>query len=429
MRRHRLTLLIALVACGGEVDLAKDVPTLAVEPTRFVIRIAADGEIKARSAVSVSGRARRSLTIAWLADEGSRVGEGDVVVEFDATEAEDELKTAEAEVAKIDQEVRKHGLQVTARRDDLHSEGNRARIAHEKAAFKADLDDGLLPRIEIEEAKMDLRLAEIDEARVERAKTARDPQDRAELALLEIKLDKAQTKRDRARETLAWTQLKAPSRGVVRHGMTWKAGGLGKYEAGDSVWAGRPVVDLLDLSSVEFVARVREQDAVRVAEEQLAVIRLSALPGHDIAARVRKVAAVAQQTDPTQDVKWVEVRLELIDPPDGLWPGLTGQVSIEVITEDGVIALPPDAVIEEDDATFVYVRGDGGPVRRTIEVGAQGDAAVVITAGLTGAERVYARDPTKTPEELTEQRRDRQEQARKKRKKTGSGGRSFVIFN
>ena len=425
-----LAALAAALVAGCRGGGADGVPTVRADRRPFAVSVEAGGELAAKDSISISpARARSALIIAWLAPEGSQVGEGDLVAEFEANEARDAYARADATVREIRQEIAKHGVQVDTRRADLTSEITRAEITKEKAGFRAALDDGILPRIETEQAKMDLRLAEIDLDRLARAVESRKPQERAALELLEIKLRKAMNERDMAQMVLDATRLLAPSDGVVAYNQVWKSGGLDKVAPGDPVWPGRPVLNLVDLAGMEFVAQVREQDAVHVAEGQPAHVTLSAYPGHSISARVRQVAARSQQVDRRNPVKQLEVRLALEDTNGlRLFAGLTGSARIEVASSEDAITVPREAVLGENGASFVYVRNGSGPEKRSVVTGIQGDAEIVLAEGVTDGERVFVRDPTKTEEEILAERRERQMEARAKRKSTAGSGTSVVIF-
>lgn len=429
--RYRPRLLpaavLALAACADEP--ARDVPVITLEPRAFVIEVAASGEVRAKQAVSLGSRNRQTVFVAWLAPEGSAVATGDLVVELEANEARTELDRASTEVARIEQELLKHGAQVRARQDDLRAEQTRARIAKDKAAFKAALTDGILPATEIAAAAMDLKLADIDLARVARGQNSQTPRDDAARALLEIRLTKAQNTRDQAKANAEQSRLVAPVAGVVRYQLIWKDNGRGKVAPGDRVWGGSPLVDLIDPKALEFVAQVREADAVHLATGQTAAIELPAFPGRTFTATVAQVAAVAQQSDFDESAKWIDVRLELAEELDtGVFPGLTGTVRIAVLREEGVIAVPRDAVSRDGDKNFVYVAKDGKPEQRMIEIGRESDDSVRVAAGLAAGEVVYARDPTRTEAELAQLRAKRQEEARGRRRDSGGQGGGMIRF-
>ena len=434
MKRVAIALLAAVLLGGAGLVIARTgagadepVPIIEIVARPFTATVKARGELKSKSTVTVSaGRAHQPMTVSWLAPEGTEVEPGDVVVEFESHEARDQLATAAAEMRKIEEEIKKHHVQVGATRSDLQAEATRARISVDKARFKAELDDGVVPRVELEEARMDLRLADMDLGRVERTITAQAPKDGAALALLEIRLEKARNQYQMAETNLDATKVKAEVPGMVAYKMTWKAGNLAKVAPGDTIWPGRPVVDLVDLAQLELVAQVREEDAVRVAAGQKVVVRLPALAGGPLTGEVSQVAKVAQQTDRTSPLKYVEVKVELDETDQTLRAGLTGSAEIEVTVEPEALSVPREAVSEDDDGPYLYVDSGAESVLRRVELGVQSDAEVVVTAGLSPGDRVYARDPTKSKEEIEAERLARQKEARKNRKSTG--GRSGGVF-
>ena len=73
---------------------------------------------------------------------------------------------------------------------------------------------------------------------------------------------------------------------------------LPEYRAGDNVYAGRPILDVFDLSAMEIRIHVGEQERTNVAKGQAALVRFDSLrTAVDVAFRSGRLRpAVAQQT-------------------------------------------------------------------------------------------------------------------------------------
>jgi len=78
--------LLVLAACQRTDPIA----TFKVEPTNFVRRVTAEGNLKAKNATPLSApqEAPGPLKIAWIAGDGTLLKKNDVVVQFDPTEFE-----------------------------------------------------------------------------------------------------------------------------------------------------------------------------------------------------------------------------------------------------------------------------------------------------------------------------------------------------
>ncbi|MBV6511204.1 MAG: hypothetical protein FMNOHCHN_00683 [Ignavibacteriaceae bacterium] len=102
----RVTLVISGVLLTGLILLVvyiifpgvdPSVPLYKVKKDKFLVTITESGELIAKNAVSVSSpRVRGNLKIVYLIPEGSYVQPGDTIVQFDPTEALNNLREAES---------------------------------------------------------------------------------------------------------------------------------------------------------------------------------------------------------------------------------------------------------------------------------------------------------------------------------------------
>jgi cobalt-zinc-cadmium efflux system membrane fusion protein len=78
------------------------------------------------------------------------------------------------------------------------------------------------------------------------------------------------------------------------------------------------------------------------------------------------------------------------DNPDGkLKPGMFVNVELPNLDTDPVIQVAPEAVMNHEGRTFVFVQiGDEEFERRDIEIGRQGPKGIEVRSGLSSGERV-----------------------------------------
>src|SRR6478752_4988460 len=112
MKKLAITVGVLAALGGGGWDVLgktaatdKDVvPTQKVTKTPFVRRVTADGNLRAVKATPLSAPTDNGgwdgpVKIAWLAPDGSKVKAGDVVVRFDPSDPEKQMKEGEADLA------------------------------------------------------------------------------------------------------------------------------------------------------------------------------------------------------------------------------------------------------------------------------------------------------------------------------------------
>ena len=249
----------------------------------------------------------------------------------------------------------------------------------------ATLDPSVLrPQVErlqasLDEARANSALADAEYARAEGvqaagALSAEDIQKRKATAITsaaEVKVAAAQLAEYQAR--LAHTQVRAPADGLI---LTRTA------EVGQIATPGS--TDLFRLArdgEVEMRGLAAEQDLPSLKVGQAASVYLTGIE-RSFPGKVRLLGAVI---DP--QTRLGEVRISL--PPDpALRPGAFSRAEVLVGRGERPV-LPDTAVLSDEQGTYVYVvDGSSHVQRRAVHVGETTAQGVVITAGLTGTERV-----------------------------------------
>ena len=132
---------------------------------------------------------------------------------------------------------------------------------------------------------------------------------------------------------------------------------------------------------VEMRGQIAEQDLAALKTGQAASVYITGL-SRPFAGRVRLLGAVI---DP--NTRLGEIRIAL-QPDPALRPGAFARGSVIVDKAERPV-LPQTAVMSDRQGTYVYViNGEGHVERRPVSVGGTIDAGVIVSAGLTGSERV-----------------------------------------
>jgi HlyD family secretion protein len=179
------------------------------------------------------------------------------------------------------------------------------------------------------------------------------------------------------RAKLALTRIVAPVDGLV---LTRAA------EVGQIAASGGPALfDLEDASQVEMIGQVAEQDMADLRVGQSAAVYLIGNPQPFIG----KIWLLGAVIDPQSRLG--EVRIALAPNP-ALRPGAFAR-SLVTLAHAQRPVVPQTAVMADNDGSYVYVVDrDGQVLRRQVSVGSVIPDGVVITAGLSGRERVVSVD-------------------------------------
>jgi RND family efflux transporter MFP subunit len=132
---------------------------------------------------------------------------------------------------------------------------------------------------------------------------------------------------------------------------------------------------------VEMRGQIAEQDLAVLKTGQPAAVYITGL-ARPFEGRVRLLGAVI---DP--NTRLGEIRIAL-KPDPALRPGAFARGSVIVDKAERPV-LPQTAVMSDSQGTYVYViNADSHVERRPVSVGGTIDAGIIVSAGLTGSERV-----------------------------------------
>jgi multidrug efflux pump subunit AcrA (membrane-fusion protein) len=214
-----------------------------------------------------------------------------------------------------------------------------------------------------------------------------------ELDLIGLERRKADLKIEQAEAGLRSLEVRAPHDGIFVLKRDWR----GSTQVGQTVWPGQPLGEIPRLEVMQAKVFVLEADAGGLEEGISAEVVLEAHPLERYQATVKSVAALAKRRNPRSPVQYFEVILELESTdPERMKPGQRLQASLFLADLDDVLAVPRQAVIEEEDGDRLVYRRDGGEFRPVeVELGAAALGRVVVERGLDEGDVIALADPTR----------------------------------
>jgi HlyD family secretion protein len=297
-----LILGIIGTGCGKKKEVALVIETAPVERRSIVLSAQANGVVEPVTVIEVKSRASGQITNMPV-DVGSVVRRGDLLVQIDARDVQSRYNQAAAE---------------------LNSSTVARTVAASQRARSQDLfRQRIITAVEMEAAT--LQFANADAAVV-----------RARAAL------------DIARQQLQDATITAPTAGTVIERPVSE--GTVITSATSSASGGTTILKMADLSKVRLRAMVNETDIGNVLPGQLATVTVDAFPNRRFQGVVEKVEpqAVVQQS-----VTMFPVLVSLSNLDGALKPGMNGEVVMEVLRKDNVLAIPSEAVRSTREATTV----------------------------------------------------------------------------
>ncbi len=315
----------------AEQNAASQVELPAVVAERVVLKriapqITLAGTVVSKSdshlAADVEGR------VAWVADVGTVVKEGDVVARLDSTVASMQLASDKANVARLAAQLRYDRAQAE-RMQNLYDQNAIAKATRDQAISARDVDVGAL-------------------------------------AQAQAVLGKSQYQHDH-------DEIRAPFAGRVVQRL---------INPGEYATAGKPIVRLVDIGTLEVSAQAPIQSSQFIHEGMNITALIEDKP---IVTQVRAIVPVGDQLSRT-----VEIRLTLT--PGAAFVGDSAKVQIPSAEPRNAIAVPRDALLLREEGTYLFkLDKNNTAVRVGVETGGVDGGLIEVHGPVSVGERVVIR--------------------------------------
>jgi len=392
-----LLALVAVLAIGAiswsSSTRASEVPTAVARLDSLLQTVDVEGEIAAAGSLDLGPPMVPDMwdyKIAFLADEGTSVKNGQPVVRFDPGPLQRQLDEKSAEFEEASQKISRGRLESGDKGRDLDLQLAEAKSKLQKAQTKAEIPDELRSRIEAQQAALELTLAQKEVASLEERRKSVGTAETASLRSLIAQRDRALGRVTALRAAIDKMTVKAPQDGIVIYKTGWRDE---KRKVGDTVWWGEKLIALPDLSKLRGEGDVDEADGGAIAAGQRVTLRLEALPNRDFDATVSRIGSTVRRKSPRVPSKVfrVEIAIAKLDP--ALRPAMRFRGEIEIARATRVLQIPREAVFFRSSGPVVYTRGFRGFAAVPVKLGRTGRANVEVVSGLSEGDVVALTEP------------------------------------
>ncbi len=315
-------------------------------------------------------------------EEGMKVKKGDLLITILPDDFLAQLEQADASLSRSQAAY----LQAKANLSQTHATLLQDSVSLSRT--KQLYDDGVVSKVDLENAQLSYN---VSRSQWESA------QYNVDAAYYQVKSSEA-TKRQ-ARQNLNRTNIYASMDGTI----TQLSVELGQRVVGTSMMAGTDILKIADLSSMEVIVEVNENDIVNVKLGDSARVEVDAYPNHIFYGAVSEIAYSASTSGlaTTDQVTNFEVKVRIspasyadlisdrVESP--FRPGMTALVEIYTQRADDVVAVPiqavtlrgatPGAGIQESrEVVFIYNNGRVSEV--SVTTGISDDRLIEIKEGL-----------------------------------------------
>jgi HlyD family secretion protein len=321
----------------------------------------ASGYVTPRRRATVSAKTTGKIKEV-LIDEGMRVTDGQVLARLDDVDAVAAFRVAEAN----------HSV-ATASLEDLSVRLANARRILERERALRDRDFASEETLDNAETTVKSLEAQIDLAKRQIASAARGV--------------------DVARQNVENCTIRAPFEGIIVSKDAQPGEMVSPISAGGG-YTRTGIATVVDMTSLEVEVDVSESFIARVTPGQAVETVLDAYPDWQIPSTVRTVIPTADRQKATVKVR---IAFDRLDPR--ILPDMGVKVSFLSETQDtsaaaaaGVL-VPRDAVMLEDDQSFLFVDSNGRAERRAVRTGLERGLDIEVIAGLRPGEQVIVQPP------------------------------------
>ncbi|WP_432666175.1 efflux RND transporter periplasmic adaptor subunit [Wukongibacter baidiensis] len=190
----------------------------------------------------------------------------------------------------------------------------------------------------------------------------------------EIGLEAANNDYKLAKENLEYTDILAPISGIIAEK---------KVSVGENIGAGADMFTIVNTDSMYANSGVSEKDVVKIKEDQQVFIKVGSLGDKIIEGEVANISPIIDEQSKTYPIK---VLVQNIN--NELKGGMFTTVEIVVDSHKNAIAIPKNAVINEEGKHYAFIESDGKAVKRLVKLGYSEDDYYEVLEGVKKGEKV-----------------------------------------
>src|SRR4029077_13714758 len=276
----------------------------------------------------LSGQSVTTLTVIHLTAAGTRVKQGDLLVEFDRQAQMRDFADKQADYAKlVDQVAEEQAKENSARAKD-ETELKTAEDNLRKAEFEMQKAE-IVSRIDAEKNQENLDEAKATYEQLKETFDLKRKAAQAAIRILEIQRDRTQQTMLHAQANADLMQVRSPLDGVVVLNTIPKQGTMGEVQEGDQVRPGVPFMQVVDPSTMQVRVLANQQDFPSLQVGQTAKVRLDAYPELVFQAKIDQLSPIGEVGDFSNKLRSFVVIVSIAGNDPKLMPDLTAAVDVD----------------------------------------------------------------------------------------------------
>ncbi|MCC6548086.1 efflux RND transporter periplasmic adaptor subunit [Candidatus Sumerlaeota bacterium] len=422
------SLVLLFTACDKSAVKKTETPEVAtVQKGVLEVAIEELGVVEATRTASIMCPFRGRIVT--IAETGTHVKKGDVVVRLDVRAIADSLeeeiqnlgqikKDLEASIQSLEIDLRSNALDVNSSLAQLDlARVQLANVNRNLGDLEYLRSENLVEQDKVREAESDLASTQINtfsqdmtlRGQVTGSQNS-EQAGRISIQRNQLRGEESLSKIREGQEKIASAELKAPVEGLfVRNKrFNFQQRKTVERQAGEEVNMNDMLGTIPDLSALTIRSQIPESDVKKVSKGSDVKIVLEALGNLEIAGKVSFVGPIAIEREASpggqlmasgqaltgEKVFEITIEMDSVDPR--LKPGLTARARIVLNRRDNVLTVPLEAITTDDNKHYVYIQDKKKYERREVRIGIANSKSVEIVDGVKDGDVIFLGTPTAT---------------------------------
>lgn len=342
-----------------------------------------------------------SMTVAYLADDGSTVRRGDTICILSAPEILSRLETYTTDLEKLMADSKKLVADNALALSMLE-----VQIDNNKAQLELNSLDSIQQKFAPPLNQKLIKL-ELDKALVEKNKLKKKYESLKRISIADNM--RMRSRISQSENIIQMTKMQvnslfllSPIDGMIMHVVApqmifMSSSGMGvlggNIEVNSSVWSNMAVLQVPDLSKMQISIEVAEADFKRIEKGQKVRIKVEAANDLVTTGSVLKKAPVGKKSQSESQVKIYEVVVSVDSLHQFMTPGLSAKCNIMISEVKDTIVVPAISIFRQDSAKIVYVSDGNKFIPVIVETGLSNSSETIISSGLNGTEIIALTEP------------------------------------
>src|SRR5437660_3472068 len=309
----------------------KQVSVTSQNPENFLRLKGTTEAVQARAILAPLLAAQQigTLTIIHIAQAGTKVKQGDLLVEFDRQAQMRDIIDKQAEYQKLVDQVAGEQAKESAARAKDETELKTAEDNLRKTELEIQKAE-IVSRIDAEKNQENLDEAKATYDQLREAFDLKRKAAQAAIRILEIQRDRTQQTMMHARANADLMQVHSPLDGVVVLNTIWKQGTMGEVQEGDQVRPGVTFMQVVNPSVMQVRVLANQQDFPSLHVREAVKVRLDAYPELVFNGKLEQMAPIAQGSDFSNKLRTFTVIFSLQGNDPKLMPDLSAAVDVDI---------------------------------------------------------------------------------------------------